>query len=658
VKSRTPVVIALTAATAAASAMVAVSGPATAQAPIPTDPAAVAALAKDSAAALIADRPAVLQASADETFVQRQVISTDKLQYVPYERTYKGLPVVGGDFVVVTDRAGQTQFTSVAQDRPIGQLSVTPKLSAADSVPFAKAELKTVKNVESTRLVVLNTTGTPALAWESVVNGTRIDDHGDESASRLTVDVDAATGKVLRTKDNITHVSGTGTGWITGSVSLDTTLSGSTYSLKDPSLTTLTCQDSSTNTTFSGTDNVWGNGTGSNKETGCVDAFYAAQKQKAMLSSWLGRTGFTSNGGAWPIRVGLNETNAYYDGTQVQIGKNSAGQWIASLDVVGHEIGHGIDDNTPGGISGNGTQEFVGDVFGTATEAYAANPNDPFDYQVGEEVNLVGSGPIRYMYNPSLAGDDNCYSSSTPTQEVHAAAGPGNHWFYLLAEGTNPTNGQPASTRCSGTGALTGVGIQTATKIMYNAMLMKTSSSSYLKYRTWTLTSAKALDSTCGLFNKTKAAWDAVNVPAQTADPTCTTSTPTTSPTASPTTSPTTAPVSCTGTNATDVSIPDAGSAVYSNVTISGCARNASSTSTVAVNIVHTYRGDVKVDLVAPDGSTYALKATSSSDSTDNVSTTYTANLSSEAANGTWRLKAQDAYSSDTGYINTWTLTL
>ncbi len=55
------------------------------------------------------------------------------------------------------------------------------------------------------------------------------------------------------------------------------------------------------------------------------------------------------------------------------------------------------------------------------------------------------------MYNPSLAGDDNCYSSSTPTAEVHAAAGPGNHWFYLLAEGTNPTNGQPTSPTCNGT---------------------------------------------------------------------------------------------------------------------------------------------------------------------------------------------------------------
>ncbi|GAA1583841.1 M4 family metallopeptidase [Actinoplanes couchii] len=519
-KSRTPVVIALSAVTAAAGAMVAVAGPATA-APS-TDPSAVAARAADSASALVAQRPAVLKASTGEAFVQRPVITSDKLQYVPYERTYKGLPVIGGDFVVVTDQSGQHQFTSVAQNRSIGELSVTPKLSAADSVPFARAELKTVANVEGTRLVVVNSESAPTLAWESTINGTRIDEHGEENVSRLTVDVDATTGAVLRTQEHVTHATGTGTGWIVGSVSLDTTQSGTTFTLRDPSMTTLSCQDSSTNTIFSGSDNVWGNGVGTSKETACVDALYAAQKQKAMLSSWLGRTGFTSSGGAWPIRVGLNQVNAYYDGTQVQIGKNNAGQWISALDVVGHEIGHGIDDNTPGGISRSGTQEFIGDVFGAATEAFAANPKDPADYQVGEEINLVGNGPIRYMYNPSLAGDSNCYTSSTPTSEVHAAAGPGNHFFYLLAEGTSPANGQPASTRCSGTAAIKGVGIQKATKVLYNAMLMKTSSSSYLKYRTWTLTSAKALDSTCALFNTTKSAWDAVNVPAQTADPTCT----------------------------------------------------------------------------------------------------------------------------------------
>src|SRR4029434_3991055 len=95
-----------------------------------------------------------------------------------------------------------------------------------------------------------------------------------------------------------------------------------------------------------------------------------------------------------------------------------------------------------------------------------------------------------YWDTPSLPGDINCSSSSTPNQEVHAAAGPGNHWFYLLAQGTNPTNGQPTSTTCNNT-TITALCTQTAMKIFYNAMLLKTTGSSYLKYRTWTLTAAK-----------------------------------------------------------------------------------------------------------------------------------------------------------------------
>ncbi|MGW3889274.1 S8 family peptidase [Micromonospora chokoriensis] len=117
-------------------------------------------------------------------------------------------------------------------------------------------------------------------------------------------------------------------------------------------------------------------------------------------------------------------------------------------------------------------------------------------------------------------------------------------------------------------------------------------------------------------------------------------------------------PTGCTGTNGTDVSIPDAGAAVTSSITISGCGRNASSASTVAVNIVHTYRGDLVIDLLAPDGSSYRLKNSSTSDSADNVNATYTVNVSGEAADGVWRLQVRDTYSADTGYINTWTLTV
>ncbi|MCU7728559.1 M4 family metallopeptidase [Actinoplanes sp. KI2] len=556
----------MAAGTAAASALVAMAQPATAQ---PADPAAAAKLAAAKADALVASNPALLKASKYDTFRQHPVISSHGLNYVPYTRTYKGLPVLGGDLVVMSDASGATKYTSVAQSSPIGELSVTPKVTDTAAAATAKKQLKSVSRVEGTSLVVVAAEGAPArLAWQTTVDG-----RGAEGASRLTVNVDAITGKVLSTKEHVTEVTGSGTGWINGSVSIDTTLSGSTYSMKSSTQPTMQCQDASNNTTFSGTDNVWGNGTGTNRETGCVDALYVGEKQTAMLSAWLGRSGQNGSNGAWPLRVGLNDQNAYYDGTQVQIGKNTAGQWIASADVVGHELGHGIDDNTPGGISGGNTQEFVADTFGAATEWYINNPNDPPDFLVGEEVNLVGSGPIRNMYNPSALGDDNCYSSSIPSEEVHAAAGPGNHWFYLLSQGTSG-NGQPSSATCNSS-TVTGLGIQKAITIMYNAMLLKTSSSSYLKYRTWTLTAAKSLyPGSCTEFNTVKAAWDAVSVPAQSGDPTCSGST--TPPTTPPTTGPTTTPP--TGSNLLGNPGFESGATTWSQT--SGVISTASGTNT------------------------------------------------------------------------------
>ncbi len=418
-----------------------------------------------------------------------------------------------------------------------------------------------------------------------------------------------------------------------------------------------------------------------------------------------------------------------------------------SIDVAGHEVGHAIFQYTPGGAgSGNengGINEGASDIWGALTEAYVNSPLDPPDYTVGEEVNLVGDGPIRYMYNPSLAGDPNCYSSSIPSTEVHAAAGPLNHWFYLTAEGSAPA-GKPASPTCNSS-SVTGIGIRKAGEIFYNAELLKTSTWRYANVRTATLTAAKNLyPGSCTEFDAVKAAWNAVSVAAQSGEPTCTgggtndfsisvspssgsvaagsaaTTTVSTATTAGSaqtvaltasglpsgatatftpssvtsgssstlqiaTTASTpsgTYPItitgtgaathtasysltvtggtggSCTGTNGTDVSIPDAGAAVTSTITISGCGRAPSTTSTVAVNIVHTYRGDLVIDLIAPDGSAYRLKNSSVFDSADNVNTTYTANLSGEAADGAWKLQVRDVYRVDTGYINTWTLTL
>ncbi|HET6939118.1 MAG TPA: M4 family metallopeptidase, partial [Nocardioides sp.] len=478
----------------------------------PAPPGGLAAAAA-SADRLVRSKPEVLKASRHDSFKAGKVVSSLGLHYVPYERAYRGIPVVGGDFVVATDANGKILATSVAQTRQVKLRSTRATVSKARARAVSTHRVHQAK-VGRTRLVVLQQKSSK-LAWETWVTGRK---HGEPS--RLTVYVDAHTGRILTTKEHV--LEGTGNGNWEGTVTIPTSGSGSSFSMTNSNASTLKCQNATGNATFTGTDNVWGNGVATDRETGCVDAFYSAEEERQMLSTWLGRNGMNGSGGWVPIRVGLNDVNAFYDGTQVQVGHTqTGGKWIGSIDVVAHEFGHGVDDHTPGGISGNGTQEFVADTFGASTEWFANNPADVPDFTVGEEVNLVGQGPIRVMYNPSAVGDSNCYSSSIPNQEVHAAAGPGNHWYYLMAEGSSPTNGQPNSPTCNGS-SVTGIGVQKAQQIMYSAMLLKTTSSSYLKYRTWTLTAAKNLfPGSCTEFNTVKAAWDAVSVPAQAADPTC-----------------------------------------------------------------------------------------------------------------------------------------
>ena len=110
-----------------------------------------------------------------------------------------------------------------------------------------------------------------------------------------------------------------------------------------------------------------------------------------------------------------------------------------------------------------------------------------------------------------------------------------------------------------------------------------------------------------------------------------------------------------TYTNGTDYAIND-NSTVSSPISVSGRSGNGSATTPVVVNIIHTYRGDLVVDLIAPDGSVYNLHNRSGG-SADNINQTYTVNLSSEALNGTWNLRVRDAASLDTGRIDSWSIT-
>ncbi|MFG2639481.1 S8 family serine peptidase [Streptomyces sp. NPDC048370] len=107
--------------------------------------------------------------------------------------------------------------------------------------------------------------------------------------------------------------------------------------------------------------------------------------------------------------------------------------------------------------------------------------------------------------------------------------------------------------------------------------------------------------------------------------------------------------------NLTDVAIAD-NATVESSITVSGVTGNAPATLKVGVDVKHTYIGDLKVDLVAPDGTVYTVHNRTGG-GTDNLVQTFTVNASAEVANGVWKLRVNDNASQDTGKIDAWNLT-
>lgn len=484
-------------------------------APAQPDPRTVAAASADR---LVAAKPAQFKKAPEEKIVRRGVTSGMRgLQHVSYDRVYDGLPVYGGDFVVTANAGGTVLSTSLGQTRRL-DVSTKPKISAARAAKTSRAQVTDVQSASKPTLMVM-AEGAGRLVYRTVVTGTR-----ENAPTKLHVFVDAKTGKVVRTWDEVRDAADDES-YYHGTVDLSTAAT----SMSDPQRPGVRCGGQN-GATYTGSDSAWGDGSGTSLETACVDAMHAVQKQWDMLGDWFGRDGIDGDGGGFPMRVGLNQANAYWTGGYTSFGRNSSRtRQATSTDVVAHENGHAVFSTTPGGAGGGngnekgGMNESAGDIFGALTEHYMNEPSDldPPDYLVGEEVDLVGDGPIRNMYNPQALGDPNCYSSSIPRTEVHAAAGPQNHWFYLLAEGSNPGGGKPDSPTCDGS-TVTGIGVQKAGQIFMGGLNRKVSNWSHARARVETVNAALQLfPGSATECNAVKAAWSAVNVPEQSGEQPC-----------------------------------------------------------------------------------------------------------------------------------------
>ncbi|WP_330332724.1 M4 family metallopeptidase [Streptomyces sp. NBC_00536] len=671
-----------------------------------------------------------------EKLIVRDVVKdADGTTHTTYERTYGGLPVLGGDLTVHA-KGGVTKSVTKATNAEIKvdtTASVTP--SAAEGTAFSAASAaggKDVKAAKGAKKVVWAAEGAPVLAYETVVGGVQ----RDGTPSELHVVTNAKTGAKITEWQKIE--SGIGNTMYSGQVTLGTSQSGSNYTLTDAGrgghkTYDLNGGSSGTGSLFTNTTDTWGNGAASNRATAGADAAYGAQLTWDYYKNVHGRNGLRNDGVAPYSRVhyGNAYVNAFWDDSCfcMTYGDGTSNTHpLTSIDVAAHEMTHGLTSVTgnmtysgePGGLN-----EATSDIMSSAVEFNANNANDVGDYLVGEKIDINGDGtPLRYMDKPSKdGGSKDSWYSGLGNLDVHYSSGPANHVFYLMSEGSGAKviNGVSYDSPTSDGLPVTAIGRDAAAKIWFRALTVGyfKSNTNYAAARTATLQAAADLYGANSVtYNNVANAWagiavgsrpapsgvsvtpianqntqinTAVNLQVQatstnagalsyaatglpaglsiSASTGLISGTPTTAGTSNVTVTVTdsaakTGTTSFTWTvgttqqnvfeNTNDYTIND-NSTVESPITVSRSG-NAPSTLKVDVNIVHTYVGDLKVDLVAPDGSVYNLRNRTGG-SADNIVQSFTVNASSEVANGVWKLRVADMASLDTGYINSWKLT-
>jgi thermolysin len=396
------------------------------------------------------------------------------------DQIHRGVRVFGGE-LVRQSQEGQT--VSVFGDLYAGiGIDVEPTLSAEDAAGIvAGLTGVTVGSELAPELVVLpNDEGGYLLAYRLRVL----------AADDLTVYfIDAGTGGVALQYSDLQTTVGTGKGVYNDTKKLSTTARSGTYLaidlMRPPAIYTYDMKGSLTRTQLylnglvtlndsdvaADADNDWG-------DSAAVDAHAYAGWTYDYLYKRFNRQGLdnrnmTMTSLVHPVRrddyasappsvINLYYLNAFYAGRGIMVygeglpdGVTAGGrEWdyfSGAIDVVAHELAHGVTDYTSGLIYRNESgalNEAFSDIIGTSVEYFYQQAGTGYlkaDYLLGEDLTSPSS-PFRSMSNPQAYGDPDHYSKlytgAADNGGVHHNSGIANHAFYLAVEGgTNRTSG-------------------------------------------------------------------------------------------------------------------------------------------------------------------------------------------------------------------------
>ncbi|MEU4690591.1 M4 family metallopeptidase [Actinoplanes sp. NPDC023714] len=485
----------------AASATPATAGP---DRPRPTR-----AQAAGDARDLVGRHGAAIRAAANEQYrVRGVVIDPDGSRHVRFDRTHRGLPVLGGDYVVHAGPDGSFRDASVAQRQKI-TTGIEPAVGARRATAVAVQEFGGAHRTADAHLVIDAVAGAPALAWQVVV--------ADGEKRELNVVVDARTGAVRRTFEGVHGAeAGTGHTLYNGEVPLTTTRrEDGGYTLADPTRGGAQVFELGGEPLVDA-DNVWGDGTRSDPATVAADVHYGLAETYDYFQREHGRSGVRDDGSVPDALVHWDDANAYYDDFCFCMGFGDGdatyGPFV-SLDIVAHEYAHAVTAATADlvydGESG-GLNEATSDIFGTLVEFAADNPQDRPDYTLSEKTGVV----LRYMDDPARDGwSASCWSPSVGYLDVHESSGVANKFFYTLAVGSGKSAWGDSPT-CAGAPPVTGIGNEAAGRIWYRALTVyMLSNTNFGGAREATLRAAADLYGTGGAeVTAVDAAWAAAGV--------------------------------------------------------------------------------------------------------------------------------------------------
>ncbi|OLF74964.1 peptidase [Pseudoalteromonas haloplanktis] len=362
-----------------------------------------------------------------------------------YQQTYQGIPVIG-DTVSLTFNNGMLKKAHGAAVYNIDEdlADVSAKLTKKDAIlkgsktGIAAKSVGLRKHNEQSRLAIwVDDQNKAHLVYEvSYVT------YG-KSPSRPYQIIDANTGEVLLSYDNLQHANATGPGgnlktgkYIYGTDfdSLDVSQSGNTCTMNNANVRTINLNGGTSGSSahsFTCPENTVKEINGAYSPLN--DAHFFGNVIFNMYNDWVG-TAPLSFQLQMRVHYSSNYENAFWDGSAMTFGDGQNTFYpLVSLDVSAHEVSHGFTEQNSGLIYNGkpgGLNEAFSDMAGEAAEFYMKGSND---WLVGKDI-FKGNGALRYMNNPtqdgrSIDNQSNYYSG----MDVHYSSGVYNKAFYNLA---------------------------------------------------------------------------------------------------------------------------------------------------------------------------------------------------------------------------------